>query len=175
VKSGWLQELLRWGIAGSVATAMTLAIFIAMTRMIDGSAILATIVRIFPLTFASLEGDGECDEDDLLAGAVTIEGAVGYHGADGFAPLADAEILRENTSARERTVEVRADGSFRFVTAFASDAPTSCPPPRKEEDAVDPKTVQQLRLRAPGCVERRVPLTRAWQPHRLLLECRERR
>jgi len=169
VKSGWLRELLRWGIAGSVAAATTLAIFIAMTRMSDGSEILASLVRFFPLTFATV--DVECDEEDLLASAVTIEGAVGYHGPDGFAPLPDVEILRENTSAGERTVEVSADGSFRFVTAFASDAPTSCPPQEEGEDAFDPKTVQQLRLRAPGCVERRVPLTRAWQPHRVLLEC----
>ena len=87
VKSGWTQELLRWGISGSVAIAMTLAIFVAMTRMVDGSAILETIVRIFPLSFANLEGEGACTDEDGFSIAFTVEGAVGYYGADGFSPL----------------------------------------------------------------------------------------
>jgi hypothetical protein len=168
VKSGWLQELLRWSIAAAVAIGMTLAIFIAMTRMIDGSDILATIVRIFPLSFASPEDQGACEDE--LPNAVTIGGSVGYYGAEGFEPLIDAEIFREGARGGQQSVGVSADGVFRFVTAFASEAPTRCP----RDDGFDPNTAQQLRLRAPGCTERSVPVTRAWLPHRVLLECSER-
>ena len=46
--------LIRWLLYASLAMACTLLIFVAMTRMVDGSSILDTLFWVFPLTLTEI-------------------------------------------------------------------------------------------------------------------------
>ena len=64
-------------------------------------------------------------------------------------------------------VEVSGDGRFQFVTSFRSEAPSPC----GEQVAPSGGEGQYLVFNALGCAERRVPVTRAWVTHRVVLDC----
>lgn len=160
-----MMAALRWLVAGGLATAVTVLIFATMTRLVDGSWILDKIIRVFPLHQTQLTPEDECDAVPPLGGAVTIHGVVGSYRDGVFHPLPQARIVGRTALGAESEVEVDPNGVFRFATAFPNEAPSLCPPP----ETVD----QQLRIQAPGCRERTVPVTRAWVPHRVLLDCEE--
>ncbi len=158
-----VAAILRWLMAGSVATVVTLVIFIAMTKMIDGTELLEGLVRIFPLTQTEISPPDECPAVPLLGPAISIEGAVGRYRNGEFEPLAGAQVVGQNALGNAVDIEVSEQGIFRFVTAFADQAPTACP--------IVPTSDQNLQIRASGCKDRSVPITRAWLPHRVLLDC----
>jgi hypothetical protein len=159
-----MLTLLRWLVAGGLATVVTLALFVAMTHMIDGTAILESLIRVFPLIQIELPPpDEDCSDGPRLDNAVYIEGVLGHYASGTFRPLGDAEIFGLNALGNEQLVEVSETGVFRFVTAFPSQAPSPCP--------VAEVIPQRLRIRAEGCQERSIPVTPAWIPHRVLLQC----
>ena len=160
-----LAAILRWLVAASLATLVTLVIFIAMTRMIDGTWLLDSLIRVFPLTQTEIPPGDECSPSPLLGPAISIEGVVGRYRDGDFDPLPAAEVVGHNALGKEVLVEVSEHGIFRFVTAFADESPSPCPRV--------PTRDQKLRIRADGCQERSVPVTRAWLPHRVLLECQD--
>ena len=165
-----MLSLLRWLVAGSLATVVTFALFIAMVRLVDGSSLLESLIWVFPLTQTELPASDDCADGPPLAAAVEIEGLVGHY-EDGelgseFHPLRDAEIVARDRFGRESAVEVSLSGAFRFVTAFPSDEPSRCELPNTSS--------QRLLIRARGCRERNVPITASWIPHRVLLDCSER-
>jgi len=162
-----LAAVLRWLVAAALAASVTLVIFVAMTRMVDGAWILDRILRVFPLEQTALADP--CEAWETEAALVPIQGVVGYYGPDGFVPLHDAEIVGEHAPSDTQTVEVSPEGVFRFVTAFADERPPACATP-----AVPGATGKRLRIRAPGCVPRDVPVNRSWIPHRVLLDCEAR-
>ena len=161
----WIA-LLRWVVAGGLASIVTLALFATMTRLIDGRWILERLVRVFPLTTTELTQEDDCSGGLPLGGAIDVQGVVGFYDGAGFRPLPDAKIDGRNALGNDSPVEVNAGGVFRFVTAFPTGEPTSCDHPPPED--------QRLRIRAAGCTERTVPVTAAWVAHRVLLECEGR-
>jgi hypothetical protein len=212
-----LWAVVRWLVAASAAAVVTLGVFATMTRLIDGTAILESIIRVFPLIQTELSREDACAAESRLGSAMTVDGVVGYREAGRFVPLPDATILgdavivgraialaaaaipgddtavaspgtsssgdgskvpevpdvSETSGVSEestRTVEVSAEGVFRFVTAFASNAPSACGP---APDSA-PRANRELVIRAEGCTERRIPVTSAWIPHRVLLDCAAR-
>jgi hypothetical protein len=160
-----MSELLRWLGAGTVGVVVTFALFVAMTRLVDGPSILEGVMRIFPLILAPPTPEDECAA--RLASAVTIEGVVGEYRDGIFHPRSDAETSSDDALGGARKVDVAPDGSFRFVTAFPRDVPTDCP----AVEAPIQATTQRLLIRAPGCQDRSVPVTRAWLAHRVVLDC----
>ncbi len=159
-----MSEIGRWLVAATAATVITALLFGAMTRLADGRWLVDRLVRIFPLEQTVLPEEDDCSGQPLLDAAITIEGIVGTRSRDeGFQPLTRAEIVGHDALGASRSVQVEPGGIFRFVTAFASGAPSSCPAP-------SPKP-QRLEIRATGCRARSVPVTPAWVPHRVLLEC----
>jgi hypothetical protein len=162
-----LEAVVRWVVSAGMAVGLTLVIFIAMTRVIDGDMILDRLLRIFPLEQTVLAAEDPCAVDESqLRSAVVIEGQIGTQRAGGFAPLPGAQILGDDRASEPRRVEVDGDGRFRFATAFPKDGPAPCldGPPQ-------PAASQRLWVRAPGCTERSVPVTNVWIPHRVLLDC----
>ena len=134
-----------------------------MVSLVDGSAIVMRFFRVFPLTVAVPCPEGDCAPAfPELPLATTIEGSVGYLAAGRIVPLEAAQIVAERPNGKSREVEVDSKGEFRFVTALPMDAPAT-----RRPGAV----TTQLRIRAPGCNERRVPVTRAWTPRPILLAC----
>ena len=99
--------------------------------------------------------------------ALTIEGTVGRNDGSGFQPLPDAVVVGQNAISDSIAVEVSGDGRFQFVTSFRNEAPSPC----GEQVAPDGGEAQLLIFDAPGCAERRVPVTRAWVTHRVVLDC----
>lgn len=165
--SHW-RSAARWLLAAGVGAGITLALFIAMSVVVEGTAILERMFRLFPLQRAEISSTDECARPDrVLANAVTIEGTVGSFDGDGFRPLPDARVTGRNALSDAIDVEVDGDGRFRFVTSFRSEAPSPC----GDESAPTGGERQQLVLRAPGCAERSVPVTRAWVDHRVVLDC----
>jgi hypothetical protein len=155
-------------VAGGIGAGTTLGLFFAMSAVVDGTSILQRIFRIFPLIRAEISSTDECARaGTVLSNALAIEGTVGTSSGDGFRPLANAEIIGRNAISDAIAVDVSGDGRFRFVTSFESDAPSPC----GERVAATGGDRQQLLFRAPGCAPRRVPVTRAWVPHRVLLDC----
>ncbi len=155
--------LIRWLLYASLAMACTLLIFIGMTRMVDGSWIIDKLIWVFPLTLTQIEPADDCDGGPALGSAVRIEGIVGHYRGRGFEPLPNAEVLGYDARGDAIPIEVSERGAFTFATAFQRDEPSGCP--------TTPAAKQRLRIRARGCAERSVPVTRAWRPHRVLLEC----
>lgn len=168
-KRSWLEHpVVRWVVVSVVAAVTTLALFIFMMRLVDGSVIWDRILRLFPLEFASVEVD-PCEGWESRQLLVTIEGSVGFYAPEGFVPLADAAIVGEHAPEDGVAVEVAPDGVFRFVTGFAIERPAAC----SELDEPGTKK-KRLIIQAPGCVSRDVPVGRSWIPHRVLLECDSR-
>ena len=163
-----LRGAVRWLVAGAVGVAITSCVFVAMSLVTEGTSILEQMFRIFPLTRGEVSTTDECARaDSVLGDAITIEGTVGTKSGDGFRPLAGAEVIGSNAISDAIAVEVSGEGRFRFVTSFRSEAPSPC----GERVAPSGGERQRLVFRAPGCAERRVPVTRAWVPHRVVLDC----
>jgi hypothetical protein len=168
---GLLKSLLRWAVAAAVATLVTLVLFTVMTRLIDGTWILEGLIRVFPLSTAQVTPEDECAIDEATARpAVSIAGEVGYYANGSFVPLPDARIQGDDGARPPHPVEVAADGAFRFVTAFPDETPSPC----RYDGEKPPAETQWLIVGAEGCSERRVPVTRAWVSHRVLIPCRDR-
>lgn len=155
-----LEALLRWGIAGSAAAIVTVALFGAMIGAVDGEWILETLIRVFPLGTQKVgEGDLPALRPDRDAVSVEIEGTIGTLAGDRFVPLGDAEIVGAQASGDRRPIEVGPGGAFRLEAIFPDANATRA-------------SVTQLVIRSPGCRERRVPVTRAWRyPRRITLDC----
>ena len=165
-----LRGVARWLVAGAVGAAITLGVFVAMAALTEGRSLLDRMFRIFPLTSAGLSTTDECARADTIAGsAVIIEGTVGTNRGGRFQPLPDAEAIGSNAISDAIAVELAGDGRFRFVTSFPGEAPAPC----VDETAPTGGERQQLVFRAPGCRERRVPVTRAWVAHPVVLDCDE--
>lgn len=160
-------RVLRFVVAGGVATVITLALFVTMTRLVDGSWILESIMRVFPLEQTTLEDP--CAAWESERELVPIQGIVGYYGSDGFVPLHDAEIIGEHAPSDGQIVDVSPEGVFRFVTAFEDELPPACTKP-----SVPGVTGKRLLIRAAGCQPREIRITQAWMPHRVLLDCESR-
>ena len=159
--------VVRWALAVSMGTAITIALFLMMTRLVDGSWILERLVRVVPLTTtASVD---PCEVWETQQTLVPIDGIVGYQSPDGFVPLVDAEIVGEHRAAHGQRVDVSPEGGFRFVTGFSNERPPAC-----SEPTAGGAVIKRLIIRAPGCVSREVPVVRSWIPHRVLLECDSR-
>lgn len=166
-RSPVLHELLRWLVAIPIAAVVAGALFVAMAALVDGSWLVERLIRVFPLREKTLTPEERCELATLRsAPAVTIEGTVGTRIDGHFVPLADAEVRGEGGIAAGGDVEVGADGRFRLATALPVDAPPECP------QAATP--TPQLVVGAPGCILRRVPVTPAWVPHRIVLSCPRR-
>jgi hypothetical protein len=165
-----LRGLLRWLVAGGVGALASLALFVGMGWLLDTSHLMDRLFRVFPLKQTVLDADEACGDTPLLR-AVTIEGVVGTLRAGRLQPLVDAEVRSDGPGSGTRPVEVSGDGGFRLVAAFPDDRPSPCDTGARSATA----PVQHLIVRAPGCSERRVPITRAWVPHAVLLECPDRR
>jgi len=160
------RSALRYLIAGAIGGATALGIFATMAWTFDVSSIVMRMFRIFPLIQTSLEGEGACDESDLWQ-AVIIEGAVGTLRNGELQALPGASAEGRDGSDRVVPIDIAADGSFRYVAAFPNEAPTTCD--RGERSPIGPPPT--LVVRAPGCAERVVPITRAWVPHAISLDC----
>lgn len=169
-----LHALLRWVLAAALAAVVAGGLFLAMALLVNGSGLIEKLIRVFPLTAKQLTPEERCELASLpTSPAVTIEGTVGYLADGRFVPLDDAEVGGDPGVIAGRGVTVDADGHFRFATALpsgarteAGDLPAAC--------AGQSRETPHLVIRAPGCRERRVPLTEAWVPHRILLSCPER-
>jgi hypothetical protein len=153
-------------VAAGIGVAMTVCVFIAMSTLAEGPSILQRLFRIFPLIFAEVSTTDECARP-VLNNVLSIEGTVGTIGDAGFRPLADAEVIGSNAISDAVEVEVASDGRFRFATTFRDEAPSPC----GEQVVASGGERQRLVFRAPGCAERRVPVTRAWVTHRVILDC----
>jgi len=161
-----MSESNGWLAAGGVGAAITACLFVLMAVLVDASDLVARMFRIFPLSQTEVSPNDSCAIPSLRR-AITIEGVVGRLRAGTLQPLPDAAILSDDPLSGRRTVEVSAEGSFRFVAGFPDDAPAPCGD--TERPAID--TVQHLVIRAAGCTERTLPVTRAWVPHTILLDC----
>ena len=140
-------------------------LFVGMTRMIDGSWILDQMLRVFPLQRAAVAD--LCEEwEHQQAGLLTIEGTVGYLGRAGFVALPEAQMMGEYADAPPERVEVSDAGEFRFAMPFEGPRPERCADRGSSE-----RQSPGLRIQAPGCSTRRVPVTPDWVPHRVLLDC----
>jgi hypothetical protein len=163
-----LRSATRWAVAGAVGAGITLGLFVAMSVVTEGTSLLERVFRLFPLIRAEISTTDECAAAGRsLPEVVPIAGTVGTDDGGGFRPLADAQITGRNAISDAIDVEVDGNGTFRFATSFPSDAPSPC----AESGAATGGERQQLVVRAPGCAERRVPVTRAWVAHRVLLDC----
>jgi hypothetical protein len=162
--SALLQEALRWAVAIPLALLVALALFAIVAKGLDGSWIAKALMRVFPLRQTALTPKERCEIEPRPA--ITVEGSVGYRAGDAFVPLPDAEIRGEHVVGASRGLDVDASGRFRLVSALPGGSP-ECVPGVGGTAAATPHLV----FRAPGCVERRVPLTAAWVPHRVLLDC----
>ncbi|MBW2274425.1 MAG: hypothetical protein JRG96_14230 [Deltaproteobacteria bacterium] len=163
-------EALRWLVAVCVASAVTVGLLFMMTGLVDPSSIVMHLVRLYPLTQAApCPEEGCATPSPVLPVAVTIEGSVGYRAEGRIMPLGAAEIVAERPNGKNRKVEVDADGKFQFVTGW----PIASPSPPGSESRRRGSSTPQLLIRAPGCTERRVPVTRAWIPRLILLSCTE--
>ncbi len=160
-----LYGVVRWTIAGIIGTTFTAGLFVAMTRMIDGSWILEQMLRVFPLEQTDFVDPCEGWEHEQTT-LVIIEGTVGYLGREGFVALPEAQIVGEHRRAPAQRVEVSNVGEFRFVTPFAEQRPEKCAAGGSPEPASP-----GLLIQAPDCSTRRVTVTRSWLPHRVLLHC----
>lgn len=159
--------LVRWTIAAGVGATVTAALFLSMTRLIDGSWILDGLLRIFPLQ--QTEGVDPCEVWEPEQTLETIEGTVGYLAEGGFVALPGATVIGQHGRAAPQRVDVSATGGFRFVASF--------PEPRPETCGRSPQPLHssaRLLIEAPGCTARSVPITRGWLAHRVLLQCEER-
>jgi hypothetical protein len=154
--------------AAGVGVLTTALIFVVMALLIDPTALVDRMFRIFPLIQTELAADEACEDGPLLR-AVTIEGVVGHIRDGVLRPLRDVEVVGGERESEAVPVDVSADGSFRFATAFPDAAPSPCDGRQRAPVAV----AQQLFFRAPGCAERRVPITRAWVPHAIVLDCED--
>ena len=157
----------RWTLAAIIGVTVTAALFVTMTRLIDGSWIIDKMLRVFPLEQTALVDPCEVWEAEQTL--VTIEGTVGYHGRKGFVALPDAEMVGKHGAAPPQRVEVGRSGGFRFVTPFDEQRPERC-----EEAGSSEASSPRLLIQAPGCSARSVPVTRNWLPHRVLLDCKAR-
>jgi hypothetical protein len=153
-----------------LASALTFGLLSMMIGLVDGSGIVKRLIWLYPLTQALPCPGGECSAalPDLPA-AITIEGTVGHLAAGRIVPLGSAQVVAERPNGKVREVEVDTGGRFRFVTAWPSD-PQATPSAESRRGGT---ASTQLILRAPGCTERRVPVTRAWTPRPILLSCGE--
>ena len=167
-RSTRIRGALRWLLAVCIGVLTTASIFAVMALSLDATAIVERMFRYFPLTQTELSTTDECRTDDSdLPAPVLIEGVVGRLDAGAFRPLPDTEVVGDDAVSRAVAVELSDAGEFRFATTFPSDAPSPC---GGDEPATGAET-QLLVFRAPGCTERRVPVTRAWVSHRIVLEC----
>jgi len=163
------RAALRWLVAAAIGGGTSIALFVGMATAIDAVDIVERMFRIFPLTQTILTDADACASDEISSHrAVPIEGVVGFWRGETFIPLADAEVTGENAVTGAVPVEVGADGAFRFVAAFPNEAAAAC------GGAPAEAAPQGLSVRAPGCANRRVPVTGAWVPHAIALECPER-
>lgn len=166
-RSPFLHELLRWLVAIPIAAAVAGVLFVAMASLVDGSWLVEHLIRVFPLHEKELTREERCELAALRsAPAVTIEGTVGTRVDGRFEPLGDAEVRGEGGIAVGGDVEVDAGGRFRLATALPVDTPPECPGAAT--------ATPQLVVGAPGCIMRRVPVTEAWVPHRIVLTCPRR-
>ena len=159
--------VVRWTIAATIGATVTAGLFVAMTRLIDGSWIIDKMLRVFPLE--QTEQVDPCEVWKAEQVLVTIEGTVGYLGRTGFVALPDAEMVGKHRYAPSQRVEVTGTGGFRFVTPFEEQRPQSCSEPGRP-----PAPSPRLLIQARGCSTRSVPVTRNWLPHRVLLDCEAR-
>lgn len=169
----WLRvrAAIRWLVAGSVGLAVTLSLFVAMAASLNGVDIVGRLFRIFPLTQTAITSPDECAEGGIASHlAVAIEGVVGHLRGDQLTPLSDADLIGDNAITGETPVDVADDGSFRFIAAFPNDDPAAC----RETKPLKAGATQRLIIRAPGCTERIIPVTAAWVPHAILLDCETR-
>jgi hypothetical protein len=166
-----LRSALRWLVAGSVGVAVSFSLFVMMVTAINGTDIVDRLFRYFPLIQVSVTVDDECAEGEPPPHlAVAIEGVIGYMRGDELKYLSDAVVRGENAVTGATEVDVSGDGTFRFIAAFPDNAPSACP----AGAAVMKEKPQQLVIRASRCVDRRVPITAAWVPHTILLDCPDR-
>lgn len=171
-RSARIRGAIRWIFAVCIGVFTTLSIFGAMALSIDATAIVERMFRYFPLIPAEISTTDECQTDDADGPApVLIEGVVGHLDDGAFRPLPDSEVTGDDSVSRTVVLELSHEGEFRFATSFPSDAPSPC---GRDESSTGGES-QLLIFRAPGCSERRVPVTRAWVPHRVVLECPSRR
>jgi hypothetical protein len=170
-RSTRIRGAIRWLVTGAIGVLTTLSIFAAMAFSLDATDLVGRLFRLFPLTQTELATTDECRTDaSHLPAPVLIEGVVGHLSGGAFRPLGDAAALGDDSVTRAVAVEISAGGAFRFATTFPSDAPSPCGPGRPTGGES-----QVLTFQAPGCIERRVPVTRAWVPHSIVLACPERR
>jgi len=165
------RSTLRWLAAGGVGIVTSIAIFVAMAAAVDSVDVVDRMFRIFPLTQTTLSEGDECAAGNVASHrAVPIEGVIGYWRGDDWVPLADADVEGENAVTGSAHVDVARDGAFRFIAAFPDEAAAAC-------GGVEPaptEAPQRLTVRAKGCADRRVPVTDAWVPHAVALECPDR-
>jgi len=166
----FLRAALRWLMAACVGSVASLSIFVLMTRVVDASGLVDRLFRVFPLIRTELDPDEACGDASLLR-AVSVDGVVGTLRDGRVEPLADAVVVSEDARSGPRPVDVSAEGRFRVVAAFPDDRPSACPPGERAAAGA----ALHLVVNAPGCSERRVPVTQAWVPHSVLLECPDRR
>jgi hypothetical protein len=166
-----LRTAFRWLVAGGFGAVVTASLFVAMSAAIDGVDIVGRMFRIFPLTQTAVPDPDDCADPEIASHlAVPIEGVIGHMRGDRLAPISDAVVVGVNAITGETPVDVSADGSFRFVAAFPDNTPTTCPGVKPLKEG----TPQRLVVRAPGCVERIVPVTAAWVRHTVFLDCADR-
>ena len=170
-RSTRLRGAIRWLVMGCIGALTTLSIFAAMALSIDATEILQRMFRLFPLIQTELSTTEECQgEGSHLPAPVLIEGIVGHLNDGAFRPLPDTEVTGDDSVSRSVVLEISNEGGFRFATTFPSEAPSPC---SLDERSTGGET-QLLIFQALGCRERRVPVTRAWVPHRIVLECPSR-
>ncbi len=161
---------IRWLVSATVAGSVTAFLFLSMTRLVSGEWLYEGLLRIFPLGNGS--PSSECLEMVGEPAAVTIEGEIGYLESGSFVPIRDGVIVGGEGEDAMLLGRTSSNGGFEVELRFAAETPTSCedrqPAPRATRRS------RMLTLRAPGCTERRVPITPAWVPHRVILECQER-
>lgn len=166
-----LRGALRWVVAVPIAVFVVGSLFFVMASLVDGTWLVEALMRVFPLKERELTPEERCEMERLQgAPAITIEGNVGYLDKRSFVPLPDAEIRGEQGLAAIRDVEVDAEGRFRLVTALPFVPSPECADQTPGRTAAAPR----LFFQAPGCRERRVPVTAAWVPRRIVLVCPDR-
>lgn len=165
-RSARLRGALRWLVALAVGGATTLGLFALMAGVVDATWIVQRMFRIFPLTQTPFASDEDCSERALWR-AVAIEGVVGTLRGGALRPLPGMRAEGHDPVSGTVAVDVAADGSFRFAAAFADEAPSACAGAATRTSGPPPRLV----FRAPHCKERVVPVTAAWVPHAIVLDC----
>ncbi len=163
--------VIRWVVSASVAGSVTALLFLTMTRLVSGEWLYQGLLRIFPLDQGA--PGKECLEIVGEGATVTIEGELGYYDAGRFVSIADGELFEMTGGEATLLGRTSDSGGFEVELRFAADTPASC----RDPAAPRPRPADRSRtisLRAPGCAERRVPITPAWVPHRVILDCAER-